>query len=161
MRATTLLLAALVVLAGCDSNDVPVRLGDAIDPTDDSRCLEGVTTVEDLVETQSQAASPTRTVVVDYVGRLADGEVFDETTTSPVAFSLTRVVPGFREGIGGRTATDDVPAISPMRIGERRRITIPPNKGYGFLGQYNSSGTEHVIPRCSTLEFDVTLRDLQ
>ena len=159
MRLLPLALLGLAALAACDSNDPDVRLGDAIDPADPSKCLEGVVTVEDLVETQAQAAVPNGTVVVTYVGTLADGEVFDSTST-PISFPLGDVVTGFRQGIAGRAATDDLPGIDAMRIGERRRITVPPNLGYGYDGRYNAAG-EHIIPRCATLEFDVTLVDLR
>lgn len=170
MRFLPVLLFALVALAACDSNDTEVRIGDAVDPDNPEQCLPGEVTVEDLVETQSQAATPFSTVVVDYTGTLTldsgvDEEfetTFDEAGSSTsVTFSLAGgVITGFRQGIGGRTATDDVPALDGMRIGERRRITIPPNLAYGFVGRYNSAG-DHIVPRCSTLEFDVTLRDLR
>ena len=168
MRTLSLALAGLLAFSACDSNDPEVRIGDAVDPANASQCLSGEVTVEDVTETQAQAAFPTATVVVDYTGTLAlasgETETFDTTVgddgvSRPATFPLGGVVPGFRQGIGGREATDDLPGIDPMRIGERRRITIPPNLGYGYAGRYNSAG-DHVIPRCATLEFDVTLRDL-
>ena len=60
--------------------------------------------VKDLVTGSGQAASPTSTVTVQYVGvRYADGKQFDASWDhgGATSFSLTQVVPGFTQGIGG------------------------------------------------------------
>ena len=161
MIRPTLLLAsiALLALAGCDSTDplVPVT------------CDDGPLIAEDIGPAGGQAANQGSVVTVGYVGRLASGVVFDSTLAGqPATFSLANTIAGFRLGIGGTTAfpAAQVPEIQPMTFGSRRRITIPPNLGYGGIplaDQFgnivlNADGSQR-IPACSTLIFDVTLVD--
>ena len=82
------------------------------------------------------------TVTVAYEGRLEDGTVFDRSAGA--TFSLTRVIPGFRDGLIG------------MEIGESRTFSIPPERAYGANPPPNS-----VIPPNATLIFEVTLLDIQ
>lgn len=80
------------------------------------------------------------TVSVHYVGTLLDGSVFDQTEegADAVTFTLSRVVPGWSEGL--------------QLIGEGGKIKlfIPSNLAYGETGN-------QVIQPNSTLIFDVTL----
>lgn len=104
--------------------------------------------VKDLVVGKGAAAKSTSTVSVHYVGVLyKDGTQFDSSwpTGSPAQFGLTQVVKGFQYGIGG---TD---AITPMRVGGRRIIIMPPSLGYG--DKANGS-----IPANSALVFVVDLK---
>ena len=90
-------------------------------------------------------------VWVHYPGRLQkDNSKFDssfdrvDNTTqmpSPIAFVLGRgsVIPGWEEGLMG------------MRVGEKRRLIIPPQLAYGDRGAGDR------IPPGSTLVFDVEL----
>ncbi|HEX2764100.1 MAG TPA: FKBP-type peptidyl-prolyl cis-trans isomerase [Allosphingosinicella sp.] len=78
-------------------------------------------------------------VLVDYVGRLANGKVFDRSGDKPVGFPVGGVVPGFAE------------ALMMMNVGGKYRFWIPPQLAYGN----HAAGT---IPPNSTLEFTVTLR---
>ena len=78
-------------------------------------------------------------VLVDYVGRLRDGKVFDKSGKKPVGFPVAGVVPGFAE------------ALMMMNVGGKYRIWIPPQLAYGD----RPVGS---IPPNSTLEFTVTLR---
>jgi peptidylprolyl isomerase len=91
----------------------------------------------------SEAAS-CRRVIVQYRGELVDGTVFDPGT-QPLDFvlgaPLERMIAGFEEGIVG------------MQVGERRRLIVPPNLGYG---QQERTGTV-TIPANSTLIFTVEL----
>jgi FKBP-type peptidyl-prolyl cis-trans isomerase len=77
-------------------------------------------------------------VKVQYVGRLgsASGSIFDKST---ISFRLGRgeVIKGWDIGVQG------------MRIGSKRRITVPPKAGYGAKG----AGAD--IPPNSTLVFDI------
>lgn len=129
-------LAAL--LAACDSNTV-----------DNSCPGTGLVTVVDSVVGTGQEASGS--FVASYVGRLAaTGDTFDVGTR--VQFSST--VAGFRQGVTGRAATGDAPAIAPMRAnGGIRRIFVPANFGY------RRTGVPDVIPSCADLIFDVELID--
>ncbi|HEX8386771.1 MAG TPA: FKBP-type peptidyl-prolyl cis-trans isomerase [Rubricoccaceae bacterium] len=147
------LLAVVLALAvsGCDSAD-PVTC-----PTADLQ-------VQDDSVGTGQAVNPNSTVSVYYVGRFTNGTVFDSTrTTGPTRFALggTQVsnppIPGFRFGIGGGAAIG-FPNVAPMRIGGQRRITVPPNLGYG-AGDLQDSAGNVIIPSCSTLIFDVRLVD--
>ena len=124
---------ALVLLAGCDSNQDPI--------TCDDPSVEIET--EDVLLGTGAVANARSVVVVAYRGTLDDGTVFDENTNAQ--FSLAGTVSGFREGVSG------------MRVGGRRRIVIPPLRGYGAVPR--GSG-DSAIPACSTLNFDVTLRDI-
>jgi FKBP-type peptidyl-prolyl cis-trans isomerase len=86
---------------------------------------------------------PGQSVTVNYTGTLTDGKVFDSTHKGdkdvPVTFEIGtgKVIGGWDEGVPG------------MKIGERRRLTIPPELGYGAQGQGSS------IPPNATLIFEI------
>ena len=101
----------------------------------------------DLVMGTGPSATPTSTVTVQYVGVLkSDGTTFDSSWARGAAssFPLTGVVPGFAQGIAGAGS------ITPMRVGGRRMIIIPPALGYGGA----ATGS---IPPNSTLVFVIDL----
>lgn len=83
------------------------------------------------------------TIVVHYVGTLTDGSVFDSSRERGRPFSVAigknRVIRGWEEGVLG------------MRVGGVRRLTIPPELGYG------ASGHPPKIPANSTLIFEIEL----
>src|SRR5436309_11887444 len=84
--------------------------------------------VKDLVIGKGEAATPTSTVTVQYVGvRYADGKQFDASWDKggATSFSLAKVVRGFTQGIGG---TEEIPA---MKVGGRRLMIVPSELGYG------------------------------
>ncbi len=71
----------------------------------------------------------------------------------------TEVVPGMYFAVAGATGEDikDLPAtLAPMKVGGKRRVTFPPNLGYGDEEKRDQSGYV-IIPSNSTLTFDVTL----
>jgi len=104
---------------------------------------------KDLVVGKGEAATPTSSVTVRYVGvRYADGKQFDSSWESgkPANFRLNKVVRGFTQGIGGN---DTIP---PMKVGGRRLMIVPSELGYGENGTADGS-----IPPNATLVFIVDL----
>jgi len=92
--------------------------------------------------TGAEAKSGQR-VTVHYVGTLTDGKKFDSSRDRGEGFRFTlgrgEVIQGWDQGVAG------------MRIGELRKLTIPPEMGYG------ARGFPPVIPPGATLVFEVEL----
>jgi peptidylprolyl isomerase len=104
----------------------------------------------DLVVGKGKTATPTSTVSVQYTGVLyKNGAKFDSSWDrgQPASFSLTGVVKGFTQGIGGTGK------VAPMRVGGRRIMILPAALGYG--GQSTGS-----IPADSPLVFVVDLKSV-
>jgi peptidylprolyl isomerase len=102
---------------------------------------------EDLVVGNGGEAMTGQTVTVHYVGvSWSTGKEFDSSWDRGETFSFPlgagRVIAGWDRGVLG------------MRIGGRRRLTIPPNLGYG------STGAGGVIAPNETLVFVVDLISL-
>lgn len=87
------------------------------------------------------------TIVAEYTGWLTDGKKFDSSKDHPGEFSfqvgLGQVVPGWDE------------ALSDMKVGERRKLIVPPDLAYG------SKGAGGVIPPDATLVFEVKLAKIK
>jgi FKBP-type peptidyl-prolyl cis-trans isomerase FkpA len=102
---------------------------------------------EDLEAGEGAAAEVGRTVSVHYTGWLTDGTRFDSSLDrdEPFRFPLGRgrVIRGWDEGVVG------------MRVGGRRRLTLPAHLGYG------AAGAGGVIPPHATLVFEIELLEVQ
>jgi FKBP-type peptidyl-prolyl cis-trans isomerase len=90
---------------------------------------------------------PGQSVIVHYTGTLSDGKVFDTShNTDPekdvprtLEIAPEKIIAGWEEGVPG------------MRVGERRKLIIPPALGYGELGN------PPAIPGNATLTFEIEL----
>jgi FKBP-type peptidyl-prolyl cis-trans isomerase len=98
---------------------------------------------EDLVVGDGVEAKTGKMVSVHYTGTLTTGVKFDSSHDRgrPFDFPLGagRVIQGWDQGVVG------------MKVGGKRKLTIPPELGYG------AAGFPGVIPAHSTLIFDVEL----
>jgi FKBP-type peptidyl-prolyl cis-trans isomerase FkpA len=99
------------------------------------------------VVTEGAGGSPSGTdvVLVNYVGKLTDGTVFDQGKNTPLP--LNRMLPGFSEG------------LQKMEKGGKYTLQIPAEKAYGPSEQTNPNTGEVVIPANSDLVFDIDLLD--
>ena len=87
---------------------------------------------EDITVGEGAEAQAGKTIIVHYTGYLTDGTKFDSSKDR-----------GWDEGFSG------------MKIGGKRKLTIPPEMGYG------ARGAGGVIPPNATLVFEVELLDIR
>ncbi|HVD64014.1 MAG TPA: FKBP-type peptidyl-prolyl cis-trans isomerase [Lapillicoccus sp.] len=104
--------------------------------------------VEDLIEGSGDEATPGSTVSAHYAGwAFSTGEEFDTSWKrgAPLDFPLGagRVIRGWDDGIAG------------MKVGGRRKLTIPPHLAYG------DRGAGAAIQPGETLIFVVDLVDVR
>lgn len=84
---------------------------------------------------QGEVVGPHATPQINYSGQFVDGTVFGSSDeTGPVSIPLDQTIPGFSLGIAG------------MKEGEKRRLIIHPELGYGMTGH---------LPPNSLLIFDI------
>jgi len=99
--------------------------------------------IQDLKVGTGAEAVAGKTVTVHYVGTLTNGNKFDSSRDRGEGFSFSlgagQVIKGWDTGVAG------------MKVGGLRKLTIPPELGYG------ARGFPPVIPPNSTLVFEVEL----
>ena len=96
---------------------------------------------ETLKEGTGDEVKAGQTVVMTYIGKLDDGSVFDQTGPEKpfeTVIGYENVIKGWDQGVVG------------MRVGERRKLIIPPDLAYGASGQGK-------IPPNARLTFEVEL----
>jgi FKBP-type peptidyl-prolyl cis-trans isomerase len=100
-----------------------------------------------LREGQGDSPKPGDKVMVLYVGRLLEGQVFDQNQNKeePFTFRVRRdmVIEGWEQ------------TLQLMKRGEKRLVIIPPELAYGTRGQPPK------IPRRATLVFEIELLDFR
>jgi len=121
-------ISILLLLAGCSK---------------DNEEMSGELIIEDLVVGEGAEAVKNSIVSVNYTGLLTDGTKFDSSLNpgrTPFRFTVGagQVIRGWDEGVAG------------MKVGGKRKLTIPPSMGYG-------SQDMGVIPPNSTLIFEIEL----
>jgi len=99
--------------------------------------------IEKLTTGTGPAPRKGQTVTVHYTGWLTTGEKFDSSVDRKEPFQF---ILGAKQVIGGWDQ-----GVATMVVGDKVRLTIPPELGYG------RSGYPGVIPPSATLIFEVEL----
>ncbi|MEK7474838.1 MAG: FKBP-type peptidyl-prolyl cis-trans isomerase [Candidatus Coatesbacteria bacterium] len=127
-----------ILLAACRSSDSGGAKPEASEMTTPS----GLKYV-DLKVGDGASPQPGQIAVVHYTGWLTNGTKFDSSRDRGAPFEFPigqgRVIKGWDEG------------VATMKIGGRRKLTIPPELGYG------ARGAGGLIPPNAVLVFDVEL----
>ena len=110
--------------------------------------MENGLIIEDLVVGDGAEAKDYNKVVVNYTGKLEDGSVFDSSLNpgrGPFTFTLGAgsVIKGWDQG------------LKEMKVGGKRKLTIPPDLAYG------SNGAGSAVPPNATLIFEVELLEVE
>ena len=121
-------LTLFMLMAGCSKED---------------KVMDGELTIEDIIVGEGTEAVKHSIVTVNYTGWLEDGSKFDSSLNpgrEPFRFTVGagQVIQGWDQGIPG------------MKIGGKRKLTIPPSMGYG-------NSDNGAIPANSVLIFEVDL----
>ena len=150
------LLTTVLIASGCNGkenleveNEKPEE--NAVESTESVNAGE-ITTASglkyiDLTEGAGDIPEPGQVAVVHYAGWLEDGTKFDSSVDrgQPFKFPLGqgRVIKGWDEG------------VATMKVGGKRKLTIPSDLGYG------AQGAGGVIPPNATLIFEVELLGIE
>jgi FKBP-type peptidyl-prolyl cis-trans isomerase len=141
MLRHALSIALVAVLGGCAGN-LAAASQPAPDASADVSTATGLKYSILKQGTGTQVAKAGDKVSVHYTGWLTSGKQFDSSLTrgQPFAFKLGagEVIQGWDQGVAG------------MRVGEKRKLVIPGELGYGAAGTQG-------IPANATLLFTVEL----
>ena len=100
-----------------------------------------------MIQPIEKKIAPGKKVSVHYTGWLTNGKKFDSSVDrgDPFVFTIGRgqVIGGWDEG------------VATMKVGGKRKLTIPPDLGYG------ARGAGGVIPGNATLVFEVELLGIE
>lgn len=149
------LFILLIPLTGCShstpsdnsASDTPQNQND-VQPSDEKAVPPPAESnselkIEDIAEGEGEGVKSGDTVSVNYAGTLPDGTEFDSSYKRSEPFSFTvgqgLVIAGWDQGLIG------------MKVGGKRKLTIPPNLAYG------DRAVGDKIPPQSTLVFEIEL----
>lgn len=133
------------LLTGGDKRMAQTGSQDAVPSLSAPKIVKGFK-IEDLKKGSGKEAKRGDTVTVNYKGTLTDGTVFDSSYDRGQPFTtqigVGQVIQGWDTGIPG------------MKVGGKRKLTIPAELGYGSQGAGK-------IPPNATLIFEVELLDVK
>ncbi len=134
-----LIIGGIYVFSGANNNFSEGNLIESVSNQND------MLKIETIVEGQGRVSKPGDNLVVRYTGFLEDGTKFDSNVNGrPFSFTLGagQVIEGWEKGMEG------------MKVGEKRKVTIPSAMGYG------EAGIPGVIPPNANLIFEVELLEI-
>lgn len=146
LSGTVAVIALITTLSACTKKSpetAQVAGNDGAAPVSAELTSASELKIEDLSEGKGDEVASGKTVTVHYTGWLTNGKKFDSSVdrNTPFKFILGvgQVIQGWDKGVAG------------MKVGGKRRLTIPSNLAYGDRG---AGGT---IPPKATLVFEVEL----
>jgi FKBP-type peptidyl-prolyl cis-trans isomerase len=145
-----LALGATIAFGACTKKEETATTGTKQDTTTTTTTTQSNASakveIQDTLVGKGAEATNGKTITVHYTGTLKDGTKFDSSVDRNEPFSFVlgagQVIKGWEQGLLG------------MKVGGKRKLTIPPELAYGN----NAVGA---IPANSTLIFDVELKDVK